>query len=90
MGLEEMRIPSKFLILVAIVGTLWTVSAVAQVTVGSRSKKISFEDITVVGKIVKPQVQFIISREKGSTEEALELKESFLPKIMDSVKESPF
>ncbi len=48
------------------------------------------DEIVLVGKIAKPQVQFIISREKGTSEEALELKESFVPKILDALNEPPF
>lgn len=48
------------------------------------------EEYVVVGKIAKPQVQFLISREKGSSEEALVLKESFLPKILKAVESPPF
>ena len=48
------------------------------------------EEIVLVGKIAKPQVQFLISREKGTSEEALELKESFMPKILDALNRPPF
>ncbi len=48
------------------------------------------EEIVLVGKIAKPQVQFLISREKGTSEEALELKESFIPKILEALDEPPF
>ena len=57
-----------------------------------KRQKIKLDDDVYVikGKIVKPQVQFIISREKGISEEAIDLKESFVPKILDSVQDSPF
>ncbi len=56
----------------------------------ARGKKINIDELQIVGKIAKPQVQFIISREKGSMDDALTLKASFVPKIIESVQEAPF
>lgn len=42
------------------------------------------------GKVRKPQVQYIINREKGINQEAITLKESFVDKVVDAVKETPF
>lgn len=47
------------------------------------------EDVVVEGRIRKPQVPIVLSR--GSvTIKKLELKESFLEKILESVQEEPF
>ena len=56
----------------------------------ARSQKYTYEEVKIIGKIVKPQVQFIISREKGVGDEALVLKDSFIPRILESVEEAPF
>ncbi len=56
----------------------------------SRGQRIEVGEFTVFGRIVKPRVQFIISREKGTADEALVLKESFVPRILESVRNAPF
>ena len=57
----------------------------------SKTKKYVYEgNIVLVGKIAKPQVQFFISREKGTSDEALTFKENFVPKILKSVENPPF
>lgn len=65
-------------------------TAVAQDDGGKRRAKLVIDSGVLVGKIRKPSVQFLISREKGINQEAIELKESFVPKILDSVNEVPF
>ena len=52
----------------------------------------SFEDdaFVIVGEVQKPEVTVFISRENLNKSYQLELKESFLPKIIRSVERSPF
>jgi len=52
-------------------------------------KKDRFE-VKVVGKIKKPDIPIIMVRENLNTDYELELKESFLPKIVESVEKKPF
>lgn len=75
---------------VVLLSPLFVGTAVAQDDGGKRRAKLVIDSGVLVGKIRKPSVQFLISREKGINQEAIELKESFVPKILDSVNEVPF
>lgn len=49
------------------------------------------EDETVItGEVQKPEITVVISRENLNKSYQLELKESFLPKIIQSVEKAPF
>ena len=52
-------------------------------------KVIRLEAIKVEGRIQKPEAFYILQRSNLNFE-ALELKESFIPKIVDSVNHKPF
>lgn len=68
-----------------------SVPAFAQDDRANRKRaKLVLDSGVLVGKIRKPSVQFLISREKGINQEAIELKESFLPQISEATKEAPF
>lgn len=75
---------------VVLLSPLFSGAALAQDDGGKRRAKLVIDSGVLVGKIRKPSVQFLISREKGINQEAIELKESFVPKILDSVNEVPF
>ena len=63
----------------------------AGASASSKTKKYVYGgNIVLVGKIAKPRVQFFISREKGTSDEALTFKENFVPKILKSVESPPF
>ena len=49
-----------------------------------------FEAIVIQGNVEKPQVQYVMSREKLQQATGLEKKESFLDRITKAVKEEPF
>jgi hypothetical protein len=49
-----------------------------------------FEDQKIVGKIQKPEIQILITKQNLTPKYELELKESFLPKIVQAVEEKPF
>lgn len=53
------------------------------------SKLIRIEGITIEGRIQKPQAFYILQRSNLNFE-GLELKKSFVPKIIKSVDEAPF
>jgi hypothetical protein len=58
-----------------------------------RRKKITFgeEEADVVeGYVHKPEVGYIITRQEQEDLETLQLKESFIPKIVKSVEKAPF
>ncbi len=55
-----------------------------------RQRRIVFEEGTEVrGKIIRPEMSLILQRSKINYD-ALKLKESFLPRIIRSVKQEPF
>lgn len=75
-------------LLVATTATLWAVDADAQ------RKKVVFGEDTegsvVEGYVHKPEVGYIITRQEQEDLETLQLKESFIPKIVKSVDKKPF
>lgn len=78
-------------LLLGMMGGLGSSSAFAQDDKANRKRaKLVLDSGVLVGKIRKPSVQFLISREKGINQEAIELKESFLPGVRDATKENPF
>jgi hypothetical protein len=73
---------------VIMTGTLWVGDAHAQ-----RKKVVFGEDSVgseVIGQVHKPEVGYIITRQEQEDLETLQLKESFLPKIVKSVEKKPF
>jgi hypothetical protein len=54
-------------------------------------KRLVFKEATVVeGQVQKPEVAVFISRQNLNKGYELELKESFLPKILETVQHEPF
>lgn len=51
---------------------------------------IVFTDQKVISKVQKPEVAFIFSRQNLAPKYDLELKESFLPKVVQAVETKPF
>ncbi len=74
-------VPVTITLLVA----LWASSAHAQ----SR-QTFRFEEEVIVGKVHKPEVMMVITRQNLEGSYQLELRESFLPKIVRSVEQEPF
>ncbi|MDP2306376.1 MAG: hypothetical protein Q8P18_10160 [Pseudomonadota bacterium] len=58
--------------------------------VARAERAITFEEQTLVGKIQKPEIQILITKQNLTPKYELELKESFLPKIVQSVDLKPF
>ena len=60
----------------------------------AQRKRIVFDDdeegSKVQGYVHRPEVGYIITREEQEDLETLQLKESFLPKVIESVKKVPF
>lgn len=54
------------------------------------SDTIRFEAIDLVGKVRRPEASILVSRKNLSEPYQLELKESFIPKIVESVERKPF
>jgi hypothetical protein len=78
---------SRYAVIIAVlVGVgLWATHALAQ----AKRKVIRLEAIKVEGRIQKPQAFYILQRSNLNFE-GLELKQSFIPKIIESVENDPF
>ncbi len=76
------------LLLVLLLTVVFAAPAVAQ------RKKVVFGEDTegsvVEGYVHKPEVGYIITRQEQEDLETLQLKESFIPKIVKSVEKKPF
>jgi hypothetical protein len=48
------------------------------------------EEFVVIGEVLKPEITVVISRENLNKAYELELDESFLDKIVESVEHAPF
>lgn len=64
-------------------------SSVAAAQQRSRRNVIKLGETTIEGRIQKPQAFYILQRSNLSFE-GLELKNSFIPKIVKSVEKAPF
>ena len=73
----------KRLLLVAI-AVLFAGSAHAQ------GRCLVIEETVIEGEVQKPEITIFITRQNLGTEYVLELKESFIPKILKSVEKKPF
>jgi hypothetical protein len=49
-----------------------------------------FEETIIEGKVQKPEITIFITRQNLSTDYQLELRESFIPRIVESVEKKPF
>ena len=56
----------------------------------AQTRRLVFEDISVEGRVQKPVIDIFMSRQNLQTDYKLELRESFLPKIVESVEKKPF
>jgi len=52
--------------------------------------RLVFEETVIEGEVRKPEVTVFISRENLNDRYQLQLQESFLPKIIESVEHPPF
>lgn len=76
-----------------LVGLLFLATpAMAQDKPAEKPPSYGFEDddLVIVGEVQKPEVTVVISRENLNKAYQLELKESFLPKVVEAVKKAPF
>ncbi len=71
---------------------LAAVLAAVMVPSGVSAEELSFEDgaAVITGEVLKPEITVVMSRENLNKSYDLELKESFLQKIIDSVEQPPF
>ena len=74
------------LLAAAVVAMLWQAPAAAQT---QKRKKIVLSEFVIEGRVQKPQA-FLLLQRQNLNFEGLELKRSFVPKIVKSVEKAPF
>ena len=75
----------------AVLGVALAFAAMA-VSEPADADELAFEDgaAVITGEVLKPEVTVVIARENLNKNYELDLKESFLDKIIDSVEQPPF
>lgn len=71
------------------IALVWVTPASAQERRRPGRNVITLEETTIEGRIQKPQAFYILQRSNLNFE-GLELKKSFIPKIVESVEKAPF
>jgi hypothetical protein len=56
----------------------------------AQTRRLVFEDISVEGRVQKPVIDIFMRRQNLHSDYKLELRESFLPKIIKSLEKKPF
>lgn len=56
----------------------------------AQDRRLVFEVVDVVGEVQKPEITIFITRQNLETNYELELRESFVPRILKSVDKKPF
>jgi hypothetical protein len=59
-------------------------------TAYAQTRRLVFEEISVEGRVQKPVIDIFMRRQNLHTDYKLELRESFLPKILESLEKKPF
>jgi hypothetical protein len=59
-------------------------------TAHAQTRRLIFEDISVEGRVQKPVIDIFMRRQNLHADYKLELRESFLRKIVESVERKPF
>jgi hypothetical protein len=54
------------------------------------TRVVRFSDEIIRGKVHKPEVMMLITRQNLNTNYKLDLRETFLPKIVEAVNSQPF
>ena len=55
----------------------------------AQSRRLVFEETVIEGEVQKPEITIFITRQNLGTDYVLELKESFIPKIIESLEKKP-
>lgn len=56
----------------------------------AQGRRLVIEETVIEGKVQKPEITIFITRQNLETDYSLVLKESFIPKIIESVEKKPF
>jgi len=84
-----MRRWTSIVLLGLIFTSLWMSAALAQDAKKRQPRVIQLEEIVIEGRVQKPNAFYILNRSNLGYE-VLELRTSFLPKIVRSVQKEPF
>lgn len=86
------RVFRTCLLFVALIGTTLAPALVSEAS--AQRKRIVFDDdeegSKVEGYVHRPEVGYLITRQEQEDLETLQLKESFLPKVLKTVEKKPF
>jgi len=69
---------------------VWAVACLLVPSAAQAKNRLVFKDTVIEGEVQKPEFAVYISRENLNKAYDLELKESFLPKIVLALDEAPF
>jgi len=84
-----MRRWTSTVLLGLMLASLWMSAALAQNGKKRQPRVIQLEEIVIEGRVQKPNAFYILNRSNLGYE-VLELRTSFLPKIVRSVQKEPF
>ena len=74
-----------------ILGVLAVIAALGASTVAfGQARRLILEDFEVKGKVQKPEITIFVTRQNLNPEYNLDLRESFIPKIVESTEKKPF
>ena len=74
----------------AIAAVVFAIILAAGGVAEAQTRRLVFDDISVEGRVQKPVIDIFMRRQNLHTDYKLELRESFLPKIVESVEKKPF
>ena len=72
------------------VGAVLIAASVGSVAFAQSRTVLLLEEEVIKGEVQKPTVTLFVSRQNINTDATLELRESFVPKIIESVEQKPF
>lgn len=62
----------------------------ASTTAFGQTRRLVLEDLELKGKVQKPEIAIFVTRQNLNPEYNLDLRESFIPKIVESTEKKPF
>ena len=71
----------------------WRIPYIEDADAQSRRRRrnvVLLEAEEVIGTVQKPEIELFLARQNLNSHDRLELRESFLPKIIESVETNPF
>ncbi|HCH63626.1 MAG TPA: hypothetical protein DFR83_12540 [Deltaproteobacteria bacterium] len=66
------------------------IAAIGTAALAQSRTVLLLEEEVIKGEVQKPTVTLFVSRQNINTDATLELRESFVPRIIESVEEKPF